>query len=864
MEPTRSLTSRISSRGSVSFELASPCSRMSGGHMNDTVQTLFSFELWVENIRVDKDAQVSDELALGVRLLDFPTLLVYQPQHHHCDDEHPGEHAEDERGHHHGDHPFNRGKSCFFLMNLNSLHSHLSHTPLYAMVLDVKEEIPRLVGSSLISLDKVMDRVMQDVAQHGVSAPSSHGERGLFGVCSLTGEQTGSISLSYKLLSLGTSLLPHVADWRGLKSRSMHGGQRARGGIEEENISTESQRLAHSPTLDKSDGNIPNTAPASANNCKDMQDVVVCVATEDKPRSQIPQTLQETGNCYEKDLSLFCPPHLYYSSSAQSKNEGWVYKHLPLDSNAFTFEDSCSETSDNKFEAPSSVMLDQRVRSKGKALRNKETSIVSPNALGETLQQLPLLNALLVELSQLNNQSPQQPMSIHPNLAWIYRPGSTELSAEHKDTPRKTLEKSRQGTSPCLKHLHPPRNCSTPIVRPSSAQKKDNPEQALIERKSSSKPTRKKLVYGTTRTFNLRLKQVSHHKVKHRECVELMQNQKQTSTSKGKPKALKSSQRISVLNQSSSFNENIETMMQSISVDSTIHQQKKQHWKVQDEEHRDPLRGSEEPSLSERRDLKCIHIPSMDSDRAQSKDQSERHSESNRSQSERDIEKIKSPRSSRHSSNKSSFSDSSREGNKEGDYTDKGNEEADYADDFDSLEPSDADSSDPVSSPEPSRGKTPKSPVRLDFHNPDWRSESVQRRAVLPVPLKAPSSPQRSLKATHIIRPRNHASALSLSSEDGDRDESDSLRTVCSRKQMTESSRAERSSRAESFVSSRCERSKSTKNSSPLRGLSVESTSSFEPQEAEEVQDELGSLDFGKVYQHVSELVANKLPGYTM
>ncbi|CAB1431258.1 unnamed protein product [Pleuronectes platessa] len=443
---------------------------MSGGHMNDTVQTLFSFELWVENIRVDKEAQVSDELALGVRLLDFPTLLVYQPQHHHRDDGHPGEHAEDERG----DHPFNRGKSCFFLMNLNSLHSHLSHTPLYAMVLDVKEEIPRLVGSSLISLDKVMDRVMQDVAQHGVSAPSSHGERGLF-------------------------------DGRGLKSGSVHGGQRAQGGIEERNISIESQRLAHSPTLDN-----------------------------------------------------------------------------------------------------------------------------------------------------------------------------------------------------------------------------------------------------------------------------------------------------------------------------------------------------------------------MDSDRAQSKDQSEHHSESNQSQSKRVREKIKSSRSSRHSSTKSSFSDSSMEGHKEGDYTDKGNEEADYADDFDSLEPSDAYSSDPVSSPEPSRGKTPKSPVRLDFHNPDSRSESVQRRAVLPVPLKAPSSPQRSLKATHIIQPRNNASALSLSSDDGDRDESDSLRTVCSRKQMTESSKAERSSRAESFVSSRRERSESTKNSSPLRGLSVESTSSFEPQEAEEVQDELGSLDFRKEYQHVSELVANKLPGYTM
>ncbi|KAG7999956.1 hypothetical protein GBF38_002050, partial [Nibea albiflora] len=204
--------------------------------------------------------------------------------------------------------------------------------------------------------------------------------------------------------------------------------------------------------------------------------------------------------------------------------------------------------------------------------------------------------------------------------------------------------------------------------------------------------------------------------------------------------------------------------------------------------------------------------------------------------------------SSRHST--PSLSDSSREGN----------EEADYADDFNSLEPSDAYSS----SPEPSRAKTPRSPVRLDLRTSDSGSEIFQRRAVLPVPVKAPSSPQRTLRGTHIIRPRTHTSALSFSSDDGDRDKSASLQTICSRKQMTESGGVERSSGADSFMSSRGQRSESTRNSSPVRGFSVESVSSFEPQEAEELEDELGSLDFRKEYQHISKLVANKLPGYTM
>ncbi|XP_040906238.1 microtubule-associated protein 10 [Toxotes jaculatrix] len=848
---------------------------MSEGQNTDTLETLFSFELLVEYIRIEKDSKVSDELALGVRLLDFPTLLIYQPQHRSGDINQPEKHDKYRRG----EYIFNRGKSCFFQMNLNSLHTHLSNTPLYAMVLDVKEEIPKLVGSSLISLAKVMDRIRQDVTEHGVCAPSSHGERGLFSMCSLTGEKIGSISLSYKLLSLGASLLPHITDRRDHKATSVHGGQHVEESIKVDNLTAESLPLdcgnSHSQTMDKSDvsRNIQNKGPAQAKILvsEDKQDDAEhSVATENTPRTQIPQTVAETENCYEENLTVFCPPHLYYSNSAEekSKNDVGDYKLMTLNSEAFTFEDSCSEDemAENTIDGPNSSVMDQRVRYNTKTSRKQETSGVSPNVHGEALRQLPLLNALLVELSQLNSHSPHQPFSVHPNLAWIYRPASAEPSDEHGDTPRKTLWKTRHGTSPHFKHLHSPRNCSTPIVRPTSVQKKDKQEEPLIESKSSSKSPRKKLVYGTTKTFNLRLKQISPLKVKRRECVELIQNETQMSVAKAKTKSkiqiMKSSKRKSVLNQSSSINENIETMIQSITVDSALQEtttlkRKNLQGKAPDKQGRDSSMFSEKPSLSGRRDLKCIHIPSVDCDSAaQNKDKNEHQSESNqsRSESDRNREKIESSGSSRHSSPKSSFSDSSGEGN----------EEADYADDFNSLEPSDAYSPDPMSSPEPSRAKTPKSPVRHDFYNSDSASESVQKRAVLPVPVKAPSSPQRTLRGTHIIRPRTHASALSFSSDDGDRDGSASLQTICSRKQMRESSRMERSSSTESLISLRGQRSESTKNSGPVRGFSAESVSSFEPQEAEELEDKLGSLDFRKEYRHISELVANKLPGYTM
>lgn len=835
---------------------------MSGRRDSDYVENLFSFELLVEYIRIDKENKVFDELALGVRLLDFPTLLIYQPQQRSGDINQQEENENDTRG----KYAFNRGKSCLFKMNLNSLHTNLSNTPLYAMVLDVKEDIPKLVGSSMISLANVVGRISQDVTEHGVSTPSSHGERGLVYISNLTGEKIGSISLRYKLLSLGASLLPHIRDRRDLKSIKVHEGQHVQESITETHISTESLPSDCPPILDMSDvsknSETSRLANAKVTIKEEKQDDDVSINTEHITKSHSPQTLKEGENNLEEDLTIFCPPHLYYTNSAeeQSKTEGGDFKLVNLDPEAFTFEDSEDETAQNELEDPSSTVMHQQVRQNAHMSSNQETSGLSPNVFGEALRQLPLLNALLVELSQLNNQNPQQP-SIHPNLAWIYSPASTEPSAGHGNTPQKAQVKSLQKTE-YIKNVHNPRNCSTTIFRPASVKKKDKQEEALIESKNHNKSPRKKLVYGTTKTFNLRLKQLSPP-VKRRECMQFIQNDTQSNVAKGKTKSgkkiTKSGKRKSVLNQSSSLHENIETMIQSVTVDCAIQErvtlkQKNMLGKLHDKQDRDCQTISEQHSLSER-DLKFIHIPTMNSDSvAHNKDKNEHHSESNqsRSESDRHREKTESSESSRHSSPKSSFSDSSGEGN----------EEADYADDFNSLEPSDAYSLDPMSSPEPSRAKTPRSPVCPNFSNSD--SESVQKRTVVPVPIRAPSSPQRALRGTHIIRRRTQASALSFSSDDCNRDSSASLQTIYSRKKMTKSSRQERTSTAESFLSSRGERSESSKTSGLFQGRPAESVSSLEPQEAEELEDELRSLDFRKEYQHISELVANKLPGYTM
>lgn len=746
---------------------------------------MFLFEFLVENVRLERLFKVSHRLAVGVRLLDFPLLLIYQPSGNK-------DHTEREEHDKPGEYTFNRGKSCFFKMNRPSLHVQLSNTPLYAMVLDATEDNPRLVGSSLISLAKAVNRVEQG----GVSSPSSHRGRGLVSLCNLAGERIGTISLSYKLVSLGASLLSHIAEKRRFKRT---GGQQQER-VKEKNKSPESN--VFSPTMDKLELNVQSNKQTDSKILlgeDKLDDSAACISAE-----------SPNENYYEEDLAVFCPPHLYYSNTAQerSSNNEVDYKFLNLDLEAFTYEDSCLE--DEKDEGLSSQ---QKVAFTSNMSTGQEANGRTPNILREALKKLPLLNALVTELSQLTDSG-------NPSQAWIYKPEDT-------------------GT-----HLEHPRNCSTPIFNPA----KDSQEKILAGNQDSSKSHRKKLVYGTTKTFNLRLKQASSLQVKHRECTGLLRKETQPRTVTGKTKSrrktITSSKIKPVLNQSHNLNENIETAMQSVPADPALQttvtlKQKAQHG------HNSDARGDSEKDFHLQRELKCIHLPSVDRDSIPpGKD--EHQSRSDQSESENDNLKVLVPlvKEKQNSSPESSFSESSVNGKEDGDYTD----------DFDSLESSDA--SPKPGRPESSRTKTPKSPICSSS-----RSEGTKQ---VPVPVKAPSSPRRALMGTHIIRPRTPSSALSFSTDGDDRDGSASLQTICSRTRTTAGDREEPSSDAASFLSSQGERTESPGDRDSVQGFSDKSISSFEAQEAEEMEEELGSLNFRKEYQHISELVINKLPGYTM
>uniref|UniRef100_A0A8C7YYE4 Microtubule-associated protein 10 C-terminal domain-containing protein n=1 Tax=Oryzias sinensis TaxID=183150 RepID=A0A8C7YYE4_9TELE len=646
-------------------------------------------------------------------------------------------------------------------MNLRPLLVRLTGSPLHALVLDVTEEKPRSLGSCLLSLAEAMSRVWQDVTERGSSRPSSHGERRLLGISDPSGEKVGTISLSYKLAYLGAGLLPHIPETRVQEGTGQDHvrGERIPAGppaCEEE----------HPPT------DPPNQTEGDPNTCD-----------EDKNAKR--------GDSSEEDFTLVCPPQLYYCSAAHEnpKKEDHI-----LDFDALMLDDSASENEDEGCESAPPQGLPERAVAVGpQASRSQTASGGTQNALREALQQLPLLNALVAELSQLFGEGSHQASSVYRGQASSagHRKASQEL--------HRPLHTCRQPSSSRLIHPQPPPSSSKPHTM---VKRKDSQEEIFHENRSCNRSHRKNLVYGTTKTFNLRLKQISPIKGKRRECMEA-KSQTASRTAKGKLRSYETIPRSSQGKSLSSLSINENPEVRRLTRNSALQETSTVRQKAQGGG------GGMEQGR---------HTP----------------------------DETQSSKSSRRCSTKFSFSDaSSHEG-----------EKVEYADDFDSLASSDACSPDPWSGPEPSRVKTPRSP---DTNHSESTSEG--RSAPLPVPVRAPGSSHRTLMETHIILPRTHYSALSFSSDE-DGNGPSSSQTILSRKQMLTRKNQEATESVESSVTISGE--KSSKPIQSVAEVSSESISSFSGQEEEELQDEVGSLDFRKESLHISKLVASKLPGYTM
>lgn len=287
--------------------------------MSSTLETLFSLELVIDFVRFDESRGNVLDPAVGVRFLDFPTLLIYQSGQEDlssksgytdlCVSPEALSQPDD------GDnlkYSFHKGKSCLFKMNLLSLHTHLLNTPLYAMVLDVKDEIPKLVGSSLISLAKVMERIKLDVGKHGIGTPSAHGERLFNPICNLMGNSIGAISLAYKIVSLGANLIPHIPDNRVYEVGVTHGK-----GEELKSVRAECKSVVYTGKDEMSENNPGNVLSQDGWSA----DIVI---SEDKQPGlpAFTQTEQSVSWSEEaREHTTFCPPPLFYSSGLNNQQE---------------------------------------------------------------------------------------------------------------------------------------------------------------------------------------------------------------------------------------------------------------------------------------------------------------------------------------------------------------------------------------------------------------------------------------------------------------------------------------------------------------------------------------------------------------
>ncbi|XP_067840253.1 microtubule-associated protein 10 [Heptranchias perlo] len=576
-------------------------------------ETLFSLELLVDYVQVGPGTRPGPLLAVAFRLLDFPTLLVHQTEPERAESlrrswERGKENAAPELpgG---GDIPFCKGKSCLFKISLASLHGHLTSTPLYAMLLDVFPRVPKLVGSCLISLAGAVEKIRREVEEYGIAMPSVHGGKGLHALYNLMGGKIGHISVGYRLLSLGAGLLPHIPENQVLQVRMrdkdfplkpLETPVLPNGPCLPVQIKEESEKDADQVTW-----NTPahsDLAPGDRVLVQHIQlnesevPVIISVPKEKgKPNKLAKGTkmehklrLQRLETEQSTDISVdnvFCPPPLYYSQSTDEPKDKLTEKHGIVEPEAESApleeldsdEDSLKKGLFGMSQSLSNSRLPESLPESASRLKPKVRKRPPQSDPGNIIRQLPLLNALLLELSLLHDQ--RIPLAVHPQLAWLYSGLENDLPEFHKQTRSTTSEHPRSTSSNFKKHKK--RFQKQPISQKLS-DKENTPKQP--NKKKDSEHPKRKLMYGLTNTLRLRLQQTNPDVLILHEQRELSRKkqleqlkEKKTMPTRYKGKGERASSTLqedqhlpgAFSYQSGCFEENIETLIQnSVELDS--------------------------------------------------------------------------------------------------------------------------------------------------------------------------------------------------------------------------------------------------------------------------------------------------------
>lgn len=219
------------------------------------------------------------------------------------------------------------------------------------------------------------------------------------------------------------------------------------------------------------------------------------------------------------ETNIICPPPMYYTHVTQEKTppkQGEItvepQMNAPEESDGTFLEEKLvnpptqtnppEHTNFATHERPPVLTHPAHIQDVGASNQTTYHPQTEQNRIN-TVRQLPLLSALLVELSLLYNQPMASPTHIHPHLAWLYRTEdekSPEPSANStcKSESKDTLSLGEKEKSVSLQYK--------------KNQTENLKKGKYFEKKGGAPPKRVprgKLLYGVTNTLKLRLKQTN-------------------------------------------------------------------------------------------------------------------------------------------------------------------------------------------------------------------------------------------------------------------------------------------------------------------------------------------------------------------
>ncbi|XP_072503600.1 microtubule-associated protein 10 [Notamacropus eugenii] len=484
----------------------------------------------------------SFRLAVAFRLLDFPTLLVYPP----------GGPAAPSRERQPGLFAFGRGKACLFRKDAATLQRLLGLSPLHTLLLTVPlgnpTPAPKLLGRCSISLASAARELLRE-GKGRSAAGASQGYRGLYVLRDPIGEQVGQIYLGYRLTDLGSPLLAHV-------SAQTSGAFQRKGDPAGAKLSGEEETRTKERSPPAPQGKQPFPPPPTSlaqvdpedlevleepEQQQEMVEIVTYDKTKPKQQEYVVKVVKTPSKCQRSDIdteltdssqsettmlnevresispksqevtdleletNIFCPPPLFYSHLepkkvplAKGKFVTVPQMSMPRESNDVVQEKKVLCPLVMNHDAPS----DQSHTSVAQSLPD-QGRLFEQDKL-DTIRQLPLLNALLVELSLLYNQPLVAATDIHPHLAWLYRPESGKAPESSDSATCKTGE-----VGDTFLPMKKEEVLSPPLIKNQVGHNLRKGVCFEKNRSTQKKVPRRKLLYGLTNTFKLRLKQTN-------------------------------------------------------------------------------------------------------------------------------------------------------------------------------------------------------------------------------------------------------------------------------------------------------------------------------------------------------------------